>query len=114
MRRRHWKQVYDFDAELVFTKRMVLRKYGIEIAQPGDVVPQALKDSLGRHKLRIWWEGGFIAIQEKKVEKVEAPEPTPSAPEDTVKHIGGGHYEVTRGGVTVRVKGKENIPEDLR
>ncbi len=97
---RHWKQRFDFDADLVFRKRMVIRGFGVEVAQAGDPVPQAMKDHFGKNRMRIWWEGGFIAIN-----TVEAP-----GGSQVVVHVGGGYYDVTRDGETTRIRGKSNIP----
>lgn len=123
---RHWKQHFDPDAILIFRKRMVIRGYGVDTAQPGDVVPQEMKDHFGVHRLKIWWEGGFLAIQDQA--ELEAPQVARErdmakilsnglrgvvdAPEgaQSVVHVGGGFYDVTRNGETTRVRGKKNIP----
>ncbi len=120
---RHWNQHYDFEADLIFTKRMVVRGYGIDIAQPGDPVPQLMKTHFGKHRLKIWWKGGYIALAETETVCKDAEQiktltmttgslDTSKAPvaEDGVVHVGGGYYDVTRGGVTTRIRGKANIP----
>jgi hypothetical protein len=120
---RHWKQHFDADADLIFLKRMVIRGYGVDIAQPGDRVPQELKEHFGVHRLKIWWEGGFLGIhdaerpcgtpqQDVEVDGATVPE-TVSAVADgshSVVHVGGGYYDVTRDGITTRIRGKKNIP----
>ena len=127
---RHWKQQFDANANLVFRKRMTIRGYGVEIAQPGDLVPQAFRDHYGNNRLRVWWQAGYIEISEAEAPEpaplVVEPSPEPEAPtveevveeiaEEPVKeptkivHLGGGYYDVTRGGVTVRIQGKDNLP----
>ncbi len=120
---RHWKQRFDPDADLVFRKRMVIRGWGVDVAEPGDRVPQEMKDHFGVHRLRIWWEGGFLQIEDTA--ELEAPsagagedltrDPTsgvtqPPKTLQSVVHVGGGYYDVTQDGVTTRIRGKQNIP----
>ena len=120
---RHWNQHYDFEADLIFCKRMTVRSFGIDIAQPGDPVPEVMKIKFGKHRLKIWWEGGFIALAKPETVCKDAnQELVPAIPlavlgdtevsvaEDGDVHTGAGWYNVTRGGVTTRIRGKKNIP----
>lgn len=120
---RHWNQHYDFEADLIFLKRMIVRGYGVDIAQPGDPVPQRMKDHFGKHRLKIWWEGGYIALAEPEALPKDAEQTKDltlttgtldttkaTVAEDGDVHVGGGYYDVTRGGVTTRIRGKKNIP----
>jgi len=119
---RHWKQRYSPDARLVFRKRMQLGACGVDMVHPGDEVTQEMKETFGRHRLRIWWEGGFLEIQE--VEEIETdPAGTPgeevneddltqeeiddAQPATNLEHVGAGWYDVTlQDGTVERVRGK--------
>ncbi len=126
---RHWNQHYDFEADLIFAKRMTIRGYGVDVAQPGDPVPQEMKDAFGKHRLKTWWDGGFIAIAEPAERKATRENPLEQSRKalskdagrtktpvlttgtlDGVKHVGGGYYDVTTDGVTIRIRGKKNLP----
>jgi len=96
---------------------MVIRGWGVDVAEPGDRVPQEMKDHFGVHRLRIWWEGGFLQIDDQ----AELEAPSAGAGEDlapdlssgslqSTVHVGGGYYDVTRNGITTRIRGKQNIP----
>ena len=54
---RHWKQQYDPNADFIFRRGL---QYGPETFEPGDDIPQALKDNKG--KLRRFWEAGWIEL----------------------------------------------------
>lgn len=96
---RHWKQKWDFEADLVFLKRLTLRCCGVDTVERGDPVTQAMKDHFGKHRLLIWWRGGFLEIDEFPKEK-------PSH-----VHLGGGYYDVTYpDGKVERIRGKANLP----
>ncbi len=120
---RHWNQHYDFEADLIFRKRMVVRGYGVDIAEPGDPVPQIMKNFFGKQRLKIWWEGGFIALAEPEALPKDAEQSkdltvttgtldttNASGAEDGDVHTGAGWYNSTRGGVTTRIRGKKNLP----
>jgi len=70
IRTRHWKQRWDPNAELVFVRRMRVGTKAKPYAQPGDKVTKALRDRIGPHRLRRWFETGVLDIA-----NWEAPEP---------------------------------------
>tara|TARA_R110002167_G_scaffold143958_2_gene333680 strand:- start:34254 stop:34670 length:417 start_codon:yes stop_codon:yes gene_type:complete len=61
---RHWKQRYDFDADLIFTRRMKLGICGVAVVHPGDDVTDEMKDALGRNRLKLWWESKRVALKD--------------------------------------------------
>lgn len=93
LRTRHWKQRWDPKAELVFVSRMRVGTKAKPFCLPGDKVTKAIRDRIGPHRLRLWFETGVVKIadwkapepqreraiaraaQEAKVEDVNVPEP---------------------------------------
>tara|TARA_R110000796_G_C14526444_1_gene431392 strand:+ start:938 stop:1366 length:429 start_codon:yes stop_codon:yes gene_type:complete len=61
---RHWKQRYDFDADLIFTRRMKLGICGVAVVHPGDDVTAEMKEQLGRNRLKLWWESKRVALRD--------------------------------------------------
>ena len=54
---RHWRQRWSPTADLVFLKRL---KMGDGQVVPGDPVTPAIREKLGLHRLRRWWDAGVI------------------------------------------------------
>tara|TARA_R110002167_G_scaffold93122_2_gene249822 strand:+ start:19888 stop:20235 length:348 start_codon:yes stop_codon:yes gene_type:complete len=59
---RHWKQRFEADADLIFSKRMKLGCCGVDVVNPGDIVTEDMKAALGRNRLRLWWEAKRIEL----------------------------------------------------
>lgn len=87
---RHWKQHWDPNADLIFTKKLRIgddpeRPYVL----PGDPVTPELRESLGLHRLKIWWEAEFLAIAPehapKPYVKQSARKPAPKAKSKSAK-----------------------------
>lgn len=78
---RHWKQRWNKNAEFVWRRRM---KYAGEIVEPGDPIPQHLKDNPA--KLRRFWESHAIELAEfdepKNVLTGRSPEEAEDQTED--------------------------------
>lgn len=92
---------------------------------PGDPVTDEIVAALGRHRLKMWWEAGYIELAE-----YEAPKPHalqleeqhaigncldgPELPAEAIVHTGGGWYDVTfPDGSTERVHGKKRAEKLL-
>jgi len=121
---RHWKQRFDAGAKMVFRKSRKLGLCGQERCEPGDPVTEEMKQVLGRHRLKMWWEAGMIELlpeapersaeKPKKSESPAAPDKDPESTEDalqpgSMKHTGGGWYDVVLlDGSEQRVRGKKN------
>ena len=91
---RHWKQVFDPDADFIFLKKM--GEYSV-----GDTVP---KDICSGHRAKVWWRGGFIGLKDWDYEKGK---PT-SGPKYTA--LGAGWYQLADG---TRVRGKKELAKAL-
>jgi len=123
---RHWKQRFDPKARFIYTKR---RKFSLSptgYMVPGEVMPEWVQAKLGVYRLRMWWRSGWIALADW-----EAPRPTArevaeepaqvrtedevvTEPRGSMRHLGGGVYEVTLpGGETQKVRGKKAAQELL-
>ena len=62
MAQRHWKQRYNAESDMIFSRRMKVGVCGLDVVHPGDDVPQAFKDFLGPHRLRRWWESRLLEL----------------------------------------------------
>lgn len=82
---RHWKQVFDKDADFIFLRRV--RLAGNKFSEPGDDVPDSL---LGKHRLRarVWWKAGLIGLKSWDYDKGR-----PTAPEG-VQALGKNRFRV--------------------
>lgn len=121
---RHWKQRFDVGAKMQFRKSRKLQLCGQERCEPGDPVTEEMKQALGRHRLKMWWEAGMIEllveapesseVESKDKESPAAPEKKPESTEDplssgSMEHTGGGWYLVTLAdGSEQKVRGKKN------
>lgn len=116
---RHYKQRFDPDAEFVFRKNRKLGLCGVALCHKGMPVTQEMKDTLGKHKLRNWWDAGLIelatkqeSVEQENVDKdhnLGGPAMGPA-----MKHMGAGWYEVTlEDGTVERVRGKKNAEDFL-
>ena len=79
---RDWKDRFDPEADYVFLKN--LRLFSGRV-RPGDPVPK----TLGRHRLKIWYRGGFICRADSRNAPARMGEPKP------VVEKRGGWYRVT-------------------
>ena len=112
---RHWKQRFDVGAELIFRKRMKLGICGVEIVERGDIVTDAMKEVLGRNRLRMWWNNKILEIanfhdpaEADRQRRAAATETkTEDSTADRMEHTGGGWYNVTLANRTVRIRGKK-------
>lgn len=59
---RHWKQRFEADADLIFSKRMKLGCCGVDVVNPGDPVTEEMKAALGRNRLKLWWEAKRVEL----------------------------------------------------
>lgn len=62
---RHWKQHWDPEAPLVFSKRMKLGVCGKEYVEPGDPVTPEIMEALGpkaKFRLKMWWQAGRVEL----------------------------------------------------
>lgn len=101
---RHWKQNFTLDAPLRFRKRMHLNCCGVDTVQPGDPVTDEMREFLGAHRLKMWWRGEFIEIDEAALEDEGV---VLLAVKVGVEHTGKGWYTVTLSdGTQHRVRGK--------
>lgn len=102
---RHWKQRWDPHADFVFAKRLRMgdnpRK---PFVLPGEPVTKKMREKMGLHRLRRWWEAGVIAIADWEPPRRNRR----SATEPHVRKLGGPWFEVTLPGQDAeRVRGKE-------
>lgn len=137
---RHWKERFDPHADFVFAKRFNL---GLDRKNPwvedGDPVPKdrrmkALnvrvdrrKEQVGRylnvHRLRMWWDAGWIRLAEFDAPDVQSGSgPAPekiienSAPKGVadVEPLGAGWYKITLpDGKSCKVRGKAKAEAKL-
>lgn len=71
---RHWREKWDLNADMVFTRHFRLGLCGQEWANPGDPVTPAMRKALGPQRLRTWWHARYIGLREWLV-GVELPAP---------------------------------------
>lgn len=122
---RHWKQRFDPTAKMVFRKR---RKFALGkdgYMSPGDPVTDEIVAALGRQRLKMWWEAGYIELAEYEAPKPHAVQQAeqhaigncldgPDCSPEPLAHIGGGWYDVTLpDGSTERVHGKKKAEQLL-
>lgn len=88
---RHWKERWDPHADLVFLKSLLVMG---ERKVAGDPVTNKIRQKLGLHRLKKWWEAGYLALAPKKKEKKAKP-PEGLAANPRVQPAGRGWYEVT-------------------
>lgn len=116
---RHWKQRFDVGAKMIFRKSRKLGLCGVERCEPGMPVTEEMKEVLGRHRLKMWWESGMLELLAEA--PVPSPDEDPAAPDDSgdspeeplepgsMKHTGGGWYDVVLpDGSKQRIRGKKN------
>jgi hypothetical protein len=110
-RTRHWKQRWDANAPMIFLKRM---RMGDDpqrpFVLPGDPVTDAIREHIGPHRLRRWWDARVIGRADF--------DPTVrggyAAPAAGIEHTGRGWYVVTfDDGSTKRVRGEDNAKLEL-
>ena len=113
---RHWKQRFDMSAKLMFLTRRKFAMSPTGFMERGQEVTEEMKQALGRHRLKMWWRAGWIGLADfsptasrPQADPVPA-QPDPVSVEETagsVKHLGGGWYDVTLpNGSVDRVHGK--------
>lgn len=112
-RLRHWKQRWDPDADLVFTKRLRL---GLDPEKPfvtaGDPVP---KDRFSIHRLKVWWRAGYVQLadwlapdERRRLQRQGKKLPTALRP------TGRGWYELTMPDGSIRkVRGFEAAKAEI-
>jgi hypothetical protein len=118
---RHWKQRFDVGAKLVFRKKMKLGICGVEVVEKGDPVTEAMKQVLGRNRLRMWWNSNILEITdfvdpaETSRKRKAAEKEAESSTEETsggevprMEHTGSGWYDVIFVDRTERIRGKKN------
>ena len=117
---RHWQQRFDMSAKLVFLTRRKFAMSETGFMEPGQEISDEMKASLGRHRLKMWWRAGWIGLadfvdkrtlQRRSLNADPVPaQPDPVSAQETagsVKHLGGGWYDVTLpNGSVDRVHGK--------
>lgn len=114
-RLRHWKQHWDPDAPLVFTKRMRLAQGFVNAGD--DVTPEIIKE-LGphaKHRLKRWWEARCVAIKDwqapSDIRRERAERVVPQA---DLEPLGKGWYAVRdAAGVVTKVRGLKAANELL-
>ena len=72
---RHWKEHWDPTSDLVFTKKMRLGFDGRQVVLPGDPVTPAMREKLGIHRLKIWWQARFVGRADWAIRKGAALPP---------------------------------------
>jgi hypothetical protein len=71
IRTRHWRQRWDPKADLVFARRMRMGDNPKKpFVMPGEKVTKKMREKLGLHRIRIWFETGVLEIA-----NFVAPEP---------------------------------------
>lgn len=71
--------------------------------EPGDPVTEEVAQTLGAHRLKIWWHARMIGQR-----KFVVFEPDPEKVKPGMIHLGAGWYDVTRpDGSTARIRGKK-------
>lgn len=69
---RHWKDNrFNPDAEFVFLKPLHL--YDNVFVKAGDVMTEETKERLGKHRLKVWWNGRIIGTKKHIIRKGVAP-----------------------------------------
>jgi len=112
---RQFRDTFNPDNEFVFMKRLRFNLPDYEFAQPGDPVTPKLVELIGRAKLKVWFDGGYIASREcaigvgiplrdeptknGTIKPAPAPKPVEEKPKKDKKpvemiHTGGGWYQV--------------------
>jgi hypothetical protein len=107
---RDWRQTFDPDAEFVYRKR---RKFAHEpsgFTEPGALVSEQARTALGAHKLKMWWRAGWIQL----ADQVKVKPLTEDSPEQAIRHLGAGWYDVTVGGNVVRCRTLKKAHEILK
>jgi len=61
---RHPRDAFSPGNKFVFMKRLRFNLPGYEFSAPGDPVTPRLIELIGRAKLKVWFDGGFIATHE--------------------------------------------------
>ncbi len=106
---RHWKQRFDPGAQLIFRKRMKLGMCGVDVVSFGDPVTEDMKQQLGRHRLKMWWEAQMIQIADEGT-CFDGPSNDFANPEP----LGSGWFAVTMpDGQVKKIRGKEKALELL-
>ncbi len=120
---RSWKEHWDPSADLIFLKRLKLDVDGAVTVQPGDPVTPRMREVLGTHRLKIWWNGRFVGSSEYAIkvgivtaatDTVAKPTPPPlkTLLPVTITELGGNWYDVRRpDGVMQKVRGKKKALE---
>ena len=94
---RHWKQRWDKNAPLVFLKKL---RMGDGQVLPGDPVTDEIREKLGLHRLRRWWEAGVIARADQPlpnhIQRAMAPAAEPEVEEPVEETVVS--YPVVREG----------------
>ncbi len=103
---RHWKQRWSPTADLIFLKKL---KLGDGFVLPGDPVTPEIREKLGLHRLRRWWDAGVLALAEAQA---------PNHVEKTYPFVEkgkAGWYTVTlaEGESPCRIRGKDAVQELL-
>jgi hypothetical protein len=101
---RNWRERWAAGAEFEFARRL---KMGDGMVVPGDRVTPEMREKLGNHRLRRWWEGGFIRIATEK-----ATEPTVGNIRDVASHKIPTFTELMEGSDEFAMSHTENDPED--
>lgn len=99
---RHWRERWDPHADLIFLKNLLIEG---ERKKSGDPVTKKIRQKLGLHRMKKWWEAGYLALapEKKKVKPLEG-----LAAHPRVKLAGRGWYEVTLlDGTTKKARKKE-------
>jgi hypothetical protein len=105
---RHWRERFDYNVSLVFTKRLnlgLVDKGYPAIVYPGDALPEGLKTILGKRKIKLMWDARMVTSRESaegmgfKVTELSAAAPVVEAPvveapKDRITDLGKGWFRV--------------------
>lgn len=106
---RNYREPWNPDADLVFFRRV--RNGGSEPYRIGDPLTPELREHLGEHRVKLWFEAGYFgdpsyatgkilkAIQERRAELGSEPQPLQDTTAEDVQIVrhGGPWYEVLLG-----------------
>lgn len=109
---RHWKEVFDPTATMIFIKRMKLGIAGAETVAPGDLVTEHIRTTLGAHRLKVWWDARVIGSRDYAIE-IGVLKDEPKIREMPIIARGRGWFDVTLRDGTVRKVRSREVAEKL-
>lgn len=63
-RKPHWRARFDFDADFVLCRTMRLGEGDDPFIRAGSDLPDEIKQRLGRNRMKMWFESGFVALKD--------------------------------------------------